>query len=58
MICQKIAQDNIYSIAIDTKPIMKKADEMRLIAESLGGTYHHVHHLRARNVVDLIKNFG
>ena len=41
-----------------TKPIMKKADDMRLIADALGGSYHHVHLLRARNVVELIKNYG
>jgi magnesium chelatase subunit D len=57
VICRKIGQDNIYSIAIDTKPIMKKTDDMRMIAESLGGTYHHVHHLRARNVVEFISKF-
>lgn len=54
LICRKIARDNIYSLAIDTKPIMKRSDDMRMIADSLGGTYHHVHHLRAKHVVELV----
>ncbi len=54
LISQRIGQDKLHTIAIDTKPLMEKSDAMRMIAKSLGGTYHQIQHLRARNVVEFI----
>ena len=53
-IAQKIGQDNIASLVLDTKPPWEKTDDMRKLTESLGGTYHHLYGLKAKNVVAFI----
>ncbi len=56
LICQSMAQDNIHAIAIDTKPLMESADDMQMIAKALNATYHHITHLRAKNLVQFLSD--
>jgi magnesium chelatase subunit D len=57
LIGRRIAQDHIYSIVIDTKLPWEKSDDMRRVAETLGGTYHRISRLKARNVVEFVSAF-
>ena len=56
-IAQCIAKDRIHSVVIDTKPFWEKSDGMLRIAQSLGGAYHHISRINARNVVEFISRF-
>ena len=57
LIARKIGRDHIHAIIIDTKPRREASHHMREIAQSLGGTYHHVDRLRASRVVDAISGY-
>ncbi len=57
LISQRISQDNIHSIVIDTRPLSDSSDDMRMITNSLGGTYHHIASLKAGHLVDAISKF-
>lgn len=53
-ICGHIGRDHIPSIVIDTQSGMSRSGSMQRIATSLKGTFHHVHHLKARHLVGLM----
>ncbi len=57
LISQRIGQDNIHSIVIDTRPLSDSSDDMRMITKSLGGAYHHIASLKAGHLVDAISKF-
>jgi Mg-chelatase subunit ChlD len=57
-IAEKIGRDRIASLVIDTKPPWEKTADMEKLSESLGGTYHHLYSLKAKNVVAFIAEAG
>jgi magnesium chelatase subunit D len=54
LIADRIGRDRIHSILIDTLPRWEANHQMRHIAQSMGGAYHHVDRLGAATVVDAI----
>jgi len=54
MISERIGEDHISSVIIDTKPRIGRSDDMVRVARSLNGTYHHIDGLKAGNVVTLV----
>lgn len=57
MIAGRIAQDNISSIAIDTRPLRGRADTMRNLSEVLRGAYYHISQLKADGMVRMVVDF-
>lgn len=53
-IADSIRRDRIHSILIDTLPRWEANRQMRHIARSMGGAYHHVDRLGAATVVEAI----
>ncbi len=54
LISEKIGEDRIASVVIDTKPRRGRSEEMASVASALNGSYHHIDGLKAGNVVALV----
>ncbi len=57
LIAERIGGDNISSIAIDTRPLHQPNESMRKLSQLLGGTYHHIGHLKTAGMVRAVAEF-
>ena len=56
-IAKRIARDKISSISIDTRPLREPSENMRRIADALGGRYEHIGRLKAGGMVRMVAGF-
>ncbi len=57
LIAARIGSDNISSILVDTRPLTEPGETMSLLAQTLGGAYHHISRLRADGMVRVVAGF-
>ncbi len=56
-IADLVGRDRISSLVVDTRPLHQPAPAMKLLAEALGGRYHHISELKTDGVVRAVAAF-